>query len=224
MSEQAKPTRRATFAEMASGMWQATFPVNEHGHFSGVDDAKLIVGTLVNIRELVRTIPKAVRQDAILDEMKALRSLLAPDAPPDPAKEKAAREKASRERAWAAYKKAGGVMAMGGDVADGPPEMADPGCEPGAWTAALEAHKKAVQLWHKTNAPTGGDCSAPVADLLPSVRARKCLNRLGVGTIGELTTYSADELLGCRNFGQTSLDEIREKLKAIGLALRGESP
>ena len=61
-----------------------------------------------------------------------------------------------------------------------------------------------------------------VADLKLSVRARKCMNRLNIQTIGELVKRSADELLECKNFGVTSLKEIREKLVNFNVKLRGD--
>jgi DNA-directed RNA polymerase subunit alpha len=60
-----------------------------------------------------------------------------------------------------------------------------------------------------------------VAELELSVRSRKCLQRLGVSTIGELTQKSEPELLSAKNFGQTSLLEIKRRLTEMGLALRG---
>jgi len=62
----------------------------------------------------------------------------------------------------------------------------------------------------------------PVADLQLSVRCRKCLNRLGITTVGELVNKTADELLSVRNFGVTSLNEIRAKLAELGTSLRNE--
>ena len=62
----------------------------------------------------------------------------------------------------------------------------------------------------------------PVADLALSVRARKCMIRLGITTVGELARHTGDELLECKNFGVTSLNEVREKLSAHGLKLRGD--
>jgi DNA-directed RNA polymerase subunit alpha len=64
--------------------------------------------------------------------------------------------------------------------------------------------------------------SKPVSDLNLSVRARKCMNRLGINSLGELIQRSADELLESKNFGQTSLTEVREKLAQYGLTLRGD--
>jgi DNA-directed RNA polymerase subunit alpha len=62
----------------------------------------------------------------------------------------------------------------------------------------------------------------PIADLNLSVRARKCMVRLGLSTIGELVRKTGDDLLECKNFGVTSLNEVREKLTELGIKLRGE--
>src|SRR5215510_14789862 len=62
--------------------------------------------------------------------------------------------------------------------------------------------------------------SKPVSDLNLSVRGRKCMNRLGINSLGELIQRTADELLEAKNFGMTSLNEVREKLAAYGLTLR----
>jgi DNA-directed RNA polymerase subunit alpha len=62
----------------------------------------------------------------------------------------------------------------------------------------------------------------PVSDLNLSVRARKCMNRLGINSLGDLVQRSGDELLESKNFGMTSLNEVREKLAQFGLSLRGD--
>jgi DNA-directed RNA polymerase subunit alpha len=62
----------------------------------------------------------------------------------------------------------------------------------------------------------------PISDLNLSVRARKCMVRLGLNTVGELVRKSGDDLLECKNFGVTSLNEVREKLLTHGLRLRGD--
>jgi len=62
----------------------------------------------------------------------------------------------------------------------------------------------------------------PVTDLNLSVRARKCMNRLGINSLGDLIQRTADELLESKNFGMTSLSEVREKLQQYGLSLRGD--
>ncbi|MEM1303299.1 MAG: DNA-directed RNA polymerase subunit alpha C-terminal domain-containing protein, partial [Planctomycetota bacterium] len=62
----------------------------------------------------------------------------------------------------------------------------------------------------------------PISELNLSVRARKCMVRLGLTTIGELCRRTGDDLLECKNFGVTSLNEVREKLTAANLKLRGD--
>ena len=46
--------------------------------------------------------------------------------------------------------------------------------------------------------------------------------RLGITTIGELVRKTGDDLLECKNFGVSSLTEVREKLTQHGLKLRGD--
>jgi DNA-directed RNA polymerase subunit alpha len=62
--------------------------------------------------------------------------------------------------------------------------------------------------------------SKTVADLELSVRSRKALQRLNINSIGELAARTEDELLGCKNFGQTSLNEIKQQLATFGMGLR----
>lgn len=60
----------------------------------------------------------------------------------------------------------------------------------------------------------------PVEQLNLSVRTMNCLRRGGVSTVGELTTRTERDLLTLRNFGQKSLNEIKDKLAEMGLALK----
>ena len=62
--------------------------------------------------------------------------------------------------------------------------------------------------------------SKSVADLELSVRSRKALQRLNINSLGDLTARTEDELLGCKNFGQTSLNEIKQQLSTFGMGLR----
>jgi DNA-directed RNA polymerase subunit alpha len=64
--------------------------------------------------------------------------------------------------------------------------------------------------------------SKPVSELNLSVRARKCMNRLNITTFGELVSRTSEELLEAKNFGITSLQEVKEKLAQYGLKLRGD--
>jgi DNA-directed RNA polymerase subunit alpha len=60
----------------------------------------------------------------------------------------------------------------------------------------------------------------PITDLELSVRARKCMQRLNIETIGELCEKSEADLLATKNFGQTSLTEVKVKLNEINLSLK----
>jgi len=59
-----------------------------------------------------------------------------------------------------------------------------------------------------------------VQDLELSVRSRKALQRLNINTLAELASRTEDELLGCKNFGHTSLNEIKQQLASFGMSLR----
>src|SRR6266850_615939 len=52
-----------------------------------------------------------------------------------------------------------------------------------------------------------------------SVRAANCLNNANITTVGQLAAKSEAEMLKYRNFGKKSLNEIKEKLSGLGLAL-----
>jgi len=62
--------------------------------------------------------------------------------------------------------------------------------------------------------------ATPVAELELSVRSRKGLQRLNILTLGDLVNCTEAELLGCKNFGMMSLNEIKQCLKERGLSLR----
>ena len=58
-----------------------------------------------------------------------------------------------------------------------------------------------------------------LAELELSVRATNCLESEGITTVRHLVTRSEDQLLNVRNFGETTLKEVRAKLHEIGLDL-----
>jgi DNA-directed RNA polymerase subunit alpha len=59
----------------------------------------------------------------------------------------------------------------------------------------------------------------PVTSLDLSVRAQNCLESQSIKTLGELVGRSETDLLKVRNFGKTTLLEIKTKLREMGLAL-----
>jgi DNA-directed RNA polymerase subunit alpha len=60
----------------------------------------------------------------------------------------------------------------------------------------------------------------PIEDIDLTVRSYNCLKRQGVNTIGQLTECSEADLLNIRNFGAKSIEEVKDKLQAIGLSLK----
>lgn len=58
-----------------------------------------------------------------------------------------------------------------------------------------------------------------IAELDLSVRCRNCLEAENILTVRDLVSRTEDQLLEVRNFGETSLKEVSEKLQAMGLRL-----
>jgi DNA-directed RNA polymerase subunit alpha len=58
-----------------------------------------------------------------------------------------------------------------------------------------------------------------LAELNLSVRATNCLESENIHTVRDLVTRSEDELLEVRNFGETTLNEVKQKLTEMGLRL-----
>jgi DNA-directed RNA polymerase subunit alpha len=61
-----------------------------------------------------------------------------------------------------------------------------------------------------------------IEELEIGVRAYNCLKRAGIQTIGDLVQKSESELKAIPNFGERSIDEVKEALTALGLSLRDE--
>ena len=69
---------------------------------------------------------------------------------------------------------------------------------------------------------THGMENFPIEELELGVRSYNCLKRVGIETIGDLTSKSEGELAAIPNFGRKSIEEVRETLAAHGLTLKGE--
>ncbi len=83
------------------------------------------------------------------------------------------------------------------------------------------------------SAPAGGVVAVPAADVERlrellnqpvdiielSVRASNCLKAAKIRTIGDLVSKTDEELIGYKNFGKKSLDEIKERLSELSLSL-----
>ena len=68
------------------------------------------------------------------------------------------------------------------------------------------------------------ELSMPIEDLDLSVRSYNCLKREGINTVSELVSLSETQLMNIRNFGQKSVDEVKDKLVELGLSLKDAVP
>lgn len=64
--------------------------------------------------------------------------------------------------------------------------------------------------------------SMSLEELGLSVRAYSCLTRANINTVEELIEMTESDLIRVRNLGKKSLDEIIQKLRALGLNLKEE--
>mgnify|MGYP003700615193 CR=1 FL=1 len=85
-----------------------------------------------------------------------------------------------------------------------------------------EAHRHIRREIYDRAKQSGAEKSLdkPIGELNLSVRARKALQSLGIRSMGELAARTEAELMGVKNFGQTSLEEVKERLADNGLSLR----
>ena len=88
--------------------------------------------------------------------------------------------------------------------------------------ASMSEAPQGLELGEVTSLGAGSpDLDHPIEDLDLSERPRNCLKRAQVNTIGELVQKTEEDLLNITNFGQKSLDEVKQKLDERGLSLRG---
>jgi DNA-directed RNA polymerase subunit alpha len=73
------------------------------------------------------------------------------------------------------------------------------------------------------NIGVGSEFDSRIEDLGLTERARNCLKRAGINSIGELLACTEKDLLQITNFGQTSLKDVTERLEERGLDLRAEA-
>ena len=59
-----------------------------------------------------------------------------------------------------------------------------------------------------------------IEELDLSVRAYNCLKRAGINTVAELVQRNQEDMMKVRNLGKKSLEEVEQKLEALGLGLR----
>ena len=99
--------------------------------------------------------------------------------------------------------------------------LASKGLSLGQFAAAVAAEPVEAEVGEPT-ADEQEFLNQSITELNLSVRARKCTTKLGISTIAELVRRTAEDLMECKNFGVTSLNEVREKLAERGLKLRGD--
>lgn len=59
-----------------------------------------------------------------------------------------------------------------------------------------------------------------IEELDLSVRSYNCLKRAGINTVEELTQRTVEDMMKVRNLGKKSLEEVEQKLEALGLGLK----
>ena len=88
--------------------------------------------------------------------------------------------------------------------------------------ASMSEEPQGLELGEVADAGASSpDLDLPIEDLDLSERPSNCLKRAQINTVGELLTKTEDDLLNITNFGQKSLDEVKQKLDERGLTLRG---
>ncbi len=85
-----------------------------------------------------------------------------------------------------------------------------------------DAHRAARKQMIESLKGSGNEAvlNKSVNEMNLSVRARKALQLLNIHSLGDLVTHTEAELLGVKNFGATSLTEVKAKLTEYGLSLR----
>ena len=90
--------------------------------------------------------------------------------------------------------------------------------------ASLDDEPQALELGDSAaNIGVGSEFDTRIEDLGLTERARNCLKRAGINSIGELMACTEKDLLQITNFGQTSLKDVTERLEERGLDLRAEA-
>ena len=72
---------------------------------------------------------------------------------------------------------------------------------------------------HRSGGSRNAVLDIPVTDFELSVRSRNCLKKMNIKTLGDLLKTTEQELLSYKNFGETSLNEIKQLLAHKGLRL-----
>jgi len=98
--------------------------------------------------------------------------------------------------------------------------LASKGLKLGMRRDEVERRHKRERLALVTSDRDSRVLATSISEINLSVRARRCMARLNIRTVGDLVTRGVDELLEVKNFGHTSLTELRERLAELGLSFR----
>lgn len=109
----------------------------------------------------------------------------------------------------AALREAAGILTSSLEIFTGPHE------------AGGTAEETAEALLEMPAESKGGDDDVLIEELEIGVRSYNCLKREGIQTVGDLVKRSEAELMNIPNFGKKSIDEVKENLNKLGMALRG---
>jgi DNA-directed RNA polymerase subunit alpha len=93
-------------------------------------------------------------------------------------------------------------------------QYAEPGPE-----IAMDTEQPAAAVSEVQDAELERKLNMSLAELELSVRATNCLESEGITTVRDLVIRNDEELLEVRNFGETTLKEVKSKLQERGLQL-----
>ena len=110
-----------------------------------------------------------------------------------------------------ALRQAAGVLTSSLEIFTGPHEAS------GTPEAIAEA---ALEMPAEGRSGAGED-DILIEELEIGVRSYNCLKREGIQTVGDLVKRSEAELMNIPNFGNKSIEEVKENLSKMGMDLRG---
>ena len=85
-----------------------------------------------------------------------------------------------------------------------------------------EAAKNTQVMVEKEESKKEKVLEMPIEELELSVRSYNCLKRAGIATVEDLANKSQEDMMKVRNLGKKSLDEVTNKLIALGLNFTSE--
>ena len=86
--------------------------------------------------------------------------------------------------------------------------------------ADAEEHDEEPSIFAQGTEEDNVELDKQIEDLDLSVRSYNCLKRAGIHAVRQLVEFSENDLLNIRNFGVKSIEEVKDKLEAMGLSLK----